>query len=87
MGSFVKRTLSNGESVNFKDATDILTQRITAEEIAAAAGVSVSSIARARLNPASSAYRSPPEGWKKVLARLARERGDELHDLAAGLEI
>jgi hypothetical protein len=72
--------------VDFKAATDILTQRITAEQIAEAAGVSVSLIARARLDPSSSAYRSPPAGWQKVLARLARERGDEFHELAVKLE-
>lgn len=64
--------------MDFKEATNILTRRITADEIADAAGVSISSIARARLEPSSSAYRSPPENWKPVLARLARERMREL---------
>lgn len=72
--------------MDFKTATDRLTQRVTADEIARAFGVARNTIARARLDPASSAYRSPPEGWQKVLARLARERGEELHDLAAKLE-
>lgn len=82
----VKNTLSSEGLVDFKAATDVLTQRITAEEIAAAAGVSVSSIARARLDPASSAYRSPPVGWRKVLATLAREKGVVFHQLAGELE-
>ena len=64
--------------MNFKEATDVLTRRITADEIAEAAGVSISSIARARLDPSSSAYRSPPDGWAPVLARLALERIHEL---------
>lgn len=64
--------------MDFKEATDILTRRITADEIAEAAGVSISSIARARLDPSSSAYRSPPENWQPVLVRLARERVQEL---------
>ena len=72
--------------VDFKAATDILTRRITADEIADAAGVSISSIARARLDPASSAYRSPPEDWEIVLARLARERTEEFKELAEQLE-
>lgn len=72
--------------MDFKVATDILTRRITADEIAAAAGVSISSIARARLDPASSAYRSPPEDWETVLARLARERTEEFKELAEQLE-
>lgn len=64
--------------MDFKEATDILTRRITADEIAEAAGVSISSIARARLDPTSSAYRSPPENWRPVLATLGRERVREL---------
>jgi hypothetical protein len=65
--------------MDFKEATDILTRRITADEIAEAAGVSISSIARARLDPSSSAYRTPPENWQPVLAALARERIKELN--------
>jgi hypothetical protein len=72
--------------MNFKEATDILTRRITADEIADAAGVSISSIARARLDPASSAYRSPPENWQLVLAQLARERIRELKLLVEEVE-
>jgi hypothetical protein len=72
--------------MDFKEATDILTRRITADEIAEAAGVSISSIARARLGASSSAYRTPPENWRPVLARLARERVKELSDFAEHLE-
>lgn len=75
-----------GTNVDFKTATDILTRRITADEIADAAGVSISSIARARLDPASSAYRSPPEDWESVLARLARGRSEDFKELAEQLE-
>ena len=72
--------------MDFKEATDILTRRITADEIAEAAGVSISSIARARLDPSSSAYRSPPENWRPVLARLARQRIDELTEFTKVVE-
>ncbi|HEY0017997.1 MAG TPA: hypothetical protein VGC13_16900 [Longimicrobium sp.] len=72
--------------MDFKEATDILTRRITADEIAEAAGVSISSIARARLEPSSSAYRSPPENWQSVLAQLARERIRELEAFAKRIE-
>lgn len=64
--------------MDVKEATAILTRRITADEIAEAAGVSISSIARARLDPSSSAYRLPPANWQSVLARQARERRREL---------
>jgi hypothetical protein len=73
-------------AVDFKTATDILSRRITADEIADAAGVSISSIARARLDPASSAYRSPPEDWETVLFRLALARSEDLKELAELLE-
>lgn len=72
--------------MDFKQATDRLTERVTAEEIAGAFGVARNSIARARLDPSSSAYRSPPAGWQKVLARLARERGAEFNQLADEIE-
>jgi hypothetical protein len=73
--------------MDFKEATDILTRRITADEIAEAAGVSISSIARARLDPSSSAYRSPPENWQPVLAQLARQRVKELTEFADKLNV
>lgn len=72
--------------MDFKEATDILTRRITADEIAEVAGVSISSIARARLDPSSAAYRSPPENWKPVLARLARERMQQLAAFSEKME-
>jgi hypothetical protein len=72
--------------MDFKSATDQLTERVTADDIAQAFGVARNTIARARLEPSSSAYRSPPEGWQKVLARLARERCSDLKELADKLE-
>jgi hypothetical protein len=69
--------------MNFKTATDRLSAaKITADDIADACGVVRNTIARARLNPSSPAYRSPPENWQEVLARLARERAEELVALA-----
>jgi hypothetical protein len=73
--------------MDFKTATDRLSAaKITADDIAEACGVVRNSIARARLDPSSPAYRSPPAEWKPVLARLARERMSELDALAKELE-
>jgi transcriptional regulator with XRE-family HTH domain len=72
--------------VNFKEATDVLTHRVTAEEIAEAAGVSVSTIARARLDQSSSAHRSPPPSWQSAVVDLAKRRRVELDALIARLE-
>lgn len=71
--------------MNFKMATDRLTKKITADDIAEAFGVARNTIARARLDPSSPAYRSPPGEWEKVLARLATERIVELRELATML--
>ena len=72
--------------MNFKTATDRLTDRVTADDIAKAFGVARNTIARARLEPSSDAYRSPPHDWQRVLARLARDRSKELKKLAEELE-
>lgn len=69
--------------MDFKTATDRLSEaKITADDIAEAFGVVRNTIARARLDPSSPAYRSPPENWQPVLARLARERSKQLSEIA-----
>ena len=72
--------------MNFKTATDRLTNRVTADDIAKAFRIARNTVARARLDPSSSAYRSPPDGWQKTLARLAMERSAELKALAEELK-
>ncbi|HEY0022374.1 MAG TPA: hypothetical protein VGB24_05670 [Longimicrobium sp.] len=72
--------------MDFKTATDRLTDRITADDIAEAFGVARNSIARARLERSNPGYRPPPESWQPVLARLARERSKQLSELAAEVE-
>ncbi|MBW3570798.1 MAG: hypothetical protein KY467_06815 [Gemmatimonadetes bacterium] len=73
--------------MDFKTATDRLSAaKITADDIAEAFGVVRNTIARARLDSSSPAYRSPPENWQPVLARLARERSEQLRSLAERLE-
>lgn len=68
--------------MDFKTATDRLTDRITADDIAEAFGVARNTIARARLDRSNPGYRPPPVNWQPVLARLARERSLELKALA-----
>jgi hypothetical protein len=73
--------------MDFKTATDRLSAaKITADDIAEAFGVVRNTIARARLDPSSPAYRSPPENWAPVLARLARERSRLLGAFAEELD-
>lgn len=72
--------------MTIRDAIDELGTRVTHEEIARALGVSVASVRQYRLSSDAQAHRSPPAGWQKVLARLARQRGKELKALADRLE-
>ena len=73
--------------MDFKAATDRLTAaKITADDIAEACGVVRNSIARARLDPSSPAYRSPPPNWRPALAQLARQRIEELTMLVAEID-
>lgn len=72
--------------MDFKTATDRLGKKITADDIAEAFGVARNTIARARLDASNPEYRSPPQEWKPVLARLARERSRDLSSFADELE-
>lgn len=72
--------------MNFKEATDLLIQRVTVADIAEACGSHVNSVERARLDPNTRSYREPPPTWVRAVARLARERGVQLVSLADRLE-
>ena len=73
--------------LDFKRATDRATAAcITLADVAAKSGVSDNKVRRARMNPDSPNYRSPPPGWEKAIAKLSRERAGELMELAEELE-
>lgn len=72
--------------MDFRSAIDKLGERVTHEQVASALGVSVASVRQYRLSPDAKAHRTPPLGWQKVLAQLARERGREFNALADELE-
>jgi len=72
--------------MTFKQATDRLAGCISHAEIARSARVSIQLVRQARLDPNNPSYRSPPSGWKKVLAQLAREKSARLRALASDIE-
>ena len=72
--------------MTFQDAIDRLGERVTHEQVARALRVSVASVRQYRLAPKAKAHRSPPDGWQRVLVRLAKERSRELEMLADELE-
>lgn len=72
--------------MDFLEAVERLKRCVTDDEIAAATGVSTNTIRRTRADPSTRNYRPPPQDWRVVLARLARERGGELRAIADELE-
>lgn len=56
---------------------------ISATEVARAAGVSLNTVSRARMD--TSNRRSPPREWRSVVRRLAEERIESLACLVAQL--
>ncbi len=70
--------------MDFKKATDTL--GLPAAELAQAFGLEPQTIRQMRLAPDARGYRSPPADWERTVARLARERGRELQEMARRLE-
>lgn len=70
--------------MNFKETADEMSHLgISATEIAEAAGVSLNSISRARIETSNS--RPPPKEWKAICRTLILERVAALSSLAAEL--
>lgn len=72
-------------SLDFKSATDILTQGpgVTLARIAERFGVQLATIARARIDTEN--RRPPPVNWKSVIAEMAEAHARELDDRARAL--
>jgi hypothetical protein len=73
--------LSTGSAaLDFKSATDILTQgpSVTLARIAERFGVQLATIARARIDTDN--RRPPPANWQSVIAEMAETHARELDD-------
>lgn len=68
-------------AISFQQATDILFDPITHQDLARALGISLASIRQARLGPNAKAHRPPPRGWEKAVTDLARARLDQYQRL------
>lgn len=73
-------------SKNFRKATDELFAVISHDELAKALGCSVATVRQARLEAGAKAHRNPPEGWEKVVTKLAEAKAGALARLAAKLK-
>jgi transposase-like protein len=72
--------------MDFREAARRLGEQITTATMAKELGVSEHTVRQARLQAGASGHRSPPEGWPRILARLAREREGHFRSLADALE-
>lgn len=68
--------------MNYFKTTDELFSAVTAEELAAEIGVSVSTVKKSRMK---TPQRPPPEGWEAAVLRLAEKRIAYFTKLAAKL--
>jgi hypothetical protein len=73
------------KSIEFKEASSRLTDGHTLADIATETGMSEATVRRARLEPSSPAYRSPPPNWREAVIRLAEQRIESLRELIKAL--
>lgn len=82
MGNYLD---TESAALDFKSATDILTQGpgVTLARIAERFGVQLATIARARIDTDN--RRPPPGNWQSVIAEIAEAHARELDDRARDL--
>jgi hypothetical protein len=73
-------------SKDFRKATDELFAVISHDDLAKALGCSVATIRQARLDASAKAHRNPPEGWEKVVVKLAEGKAGAMTRLATRLK-
>jgi hypothetical protein len=71
--------------MDFKKITDALYARVTSDDLAKEAGVSVQSMRQARMGAEKGGKRSPPPGWQQAALRLAEKQIAHFQKLAAKL--
>lgn len=59
--------------MDFREATDLLCERVDHEDVAKALGVSLQAVRQARLHDATKARREPPKEWHYAVIRLAEQ--------------
>jgi hypothetical protein len=71
----IQRVLVNGPIyMEFRDALDLLCDKLDHADVAKALGISVQTVRQARLKPDTEAFRTPPKEWENTIIRLAEER-------------
>jgi hypothetical protein len=60
--------------MDFREATDLLFERVSHADLADGLGISVASVRQARLREDAAAHRTPPTDWEEAVIRLAEQR-------------
>ena len=60
--------------MDFREATDLLCERVDHEDVAKALGVSLQAVRQARLSDVVKAHREPPKDWPYAVIRLAEKQ-------------
>lgn len=71
---------------DFRKATDELFAVVSHDELAKALGCSVATIRQARMAASAKAHRKPPEGWERVVAKMADGKAAAMARLASKLK-
>jgi hypothetical protein len=69
----------------FKDATDVLFEKMGPNDLSVALGCSPAKVRQARMDTEKSGYRTPPEGWEPIVARIALNRARAFLKVAESL--
>lgn len=70
--------------MNLREAMDVLS--VSSVELGERLDVPPQSVRQARLDPQKDGYRPPPDGWRDVLADIARKRLPEMKRVLEELE-
>lgn len=71
--------------MDFKKATDELLSCVSHRELAEALKCSVATVRQSRLSEEALAKRSPPDGWERIVCRLAERQSAHFRRLAEKL--
>jgi|SRR5215213_4580200 len=80
------RHVKQSAYMNFKEATDLLFNGVSHQELAKTLGVSVASIRQARLDPEAKAHRTAPPEWEKAVIDLASDRIQRYRKLISAIQ-
>ncbi len=78
--------MNEGVAISFRESTERMHPYMDLAAIASSLGRSYARVRKATLPESDPAFEAPPLNWRTVLARLAKQRAQELEGLAAEIE-